>query len=56
MCVCVCVCVRAISGCVANLPGLISCELRRNMSHEKKLGWLGFIGDDKLSSYMGIIS
>ena len=25
------------------------------MSHEKSLDWLGYIGDEKLPSYMGII-
>ena len=25
------------------------------MSNEKSLGWLGYIGDEKLPSYIGII-
>ena len=32
------------------------CHLIKDMSHEKRApGWLGYIGDEKLPSYMGII-
>ena len=26
-----------------------------HLSHEKKTGWLGYIGDEQLPSYIGII-
>ena len=42
-------CLLITHHCVSNLPKRI------HVSNEKNLGWLGYIGDDKLPSYIGII-
>ena len=35
--------------------GGFSCQTNFHVSNEKNLGWLGYIGDDKLPNYIGII-
>ena len=37
-------------------PGKVNIfNQKKQVSHEKYLGWLGYIGDEQLTSYIGII-
>ena len=43
------------SGFLNRRMGHLSLPLESQMSHEKNPGWMGYIGDDILPSYIGII-